>query len=49
VRCSANVSRLTFDDVSLPMLGAALAKPGARPIRLAAMDGQARALRHEAF
>ena len=36
-------------DVSLPMLRGALAKPGARPIRLAAMDGQALALRHETF
>jgi len=36
-------------DVSLPMLRGALAKPGARPIRLAAMDGQALALRHEIF
>ena len=36
-------------DVSLPMLRGALAKPGPRPIRLAAMDGQALALRHEIF
>jgi len=34
-------------DISLPMLRGALAKPRARPIRLAAMEGQALALRHE--
>jgi SAM-dependent methyltransferase len=36
-------------DVSLPMLRGALAKPRARRIRLAAMDGQVLALRHETF
>jgi SAM-dependent methyltransferase len=36
-------------DISLPMLRGARAKPRARPIRLAAMNGQALALRHETF
>jgi len=37
----------SWADISLPMLRGALAKPRARPIRLAAMEGQALALRHE--
>src|SRR5260370_5415945 len=41
--------RLVGADLSLPMLRGALAKVGARPIRLAAMDGQALACRAEAF
>jgi len=41
--------RIVGADISVPMLRGALAKLGARPIRLVAMDGQALALRSEAF
>jgi SAM-dependent methyltransferase len=41
--------RIVGADISVPMLRGAQAKLGARPIRLAAMDGQALALRAEVF
>lgn len=46
---SAPGGRIVGADISLPMLRAAPAKVAARPIRLAAMDGQALALRAEVF
>src|SRR5260370_26940640 len=42
-------SRVVGADISLPMLRGALAKLGARPVRLAAMDGQALACRDATF
>ncbi|MGH7275446.1 MAG: class I SAM-dependent methyltransferase [Candidatus Rokuibacteriota bacterium] len=42
-------SRIVGVDLSLPMLRGALAKLGARPIRLAAMDGDTLACRDGAF
>jgi len=45
----ALAGRVVGADISLPMLRGALAKVGTRPIRLAAMDGQALALRAAVF
>lgn len=46
---AAPASQIVGADISLPMLRGALPKLGARPIRLAAMDGQALACRDAAF